>query len=76
MNTVVYTTSFKTCSICLCVLFKHNMYLCIPRMVTEINIQTAEPNVDVSPHYVEILEEDSMLTAPQGTHYLKHPDIN
>ncbi|CAC5424851.1 unnamed protein product [Mytilus coruscus] len=36
------------------------------RVITAINIRTAERNADENQHYAEIIEEDSILTPPQG----------
>lgn len=43
------------------------IYLYMNRMITAISIQTAERTVDETPHYAEVIEEDMILTLPQGT---------
>lgn len=43
------------------------IYLYMNRMITAISIQTAERTVGETPHYAEIIEEDMILTLPQGT---------
>lgn len=42
-------------------------YLYMNRMIPAISIQTAERTVGETPHYAEIIEEDMILTLPQGT---------
>lgn len=42
--------------------------LYLNRMITAVSIQTAERTVNENPHYTEIIEGDSILTPPPGTH--------